>query len=353
MFEKLTGNDRVKENLRRMLQTGRVPGGLLFAGASGTGKKQFAIELAKALNCLSPKGVEACDECGACTRAARLNDAASKKEAEKNETIFWSEHPDVGLVRAAGATIKVDQIRELERETNYRPYEGRARVFLIDEAERMNDQSSNALLKTLEEMPATSHVFLLASRIDALLPTVRSRCQTVRFAPLSIAEIEKHLTKERKPPLPAKEANLIARLARGSLARALATDAETYRTTRAPLVDAIAALAGEMGKVDRARLLRVSEDLSDPKRKDEYRDALDVLETLARDVWLLSLNADEVEIINWDIRDRLASLAARTASRRAAGWLMQIDDVRRNLAVNINRRVATDALFLQMAEGAT
>lgn len=351
MFEKLTGNERVKESLRLMLQARRVPGAMVFAGESGVGKKLFAVEIAKSLNCLSPVGAEACDVCAACLRIARLADAAARKEPEKGETIFWSEHPDAGLVRATGAVIKVDQIRELERETNFRPYEGRARVFLIDEAERMNDQSASALLKTLEEMPATSHVILLTSRLDALLPTVRSRCQAIRFAPLTAAEIEKYLTERRAPPLTAKEIKLIARLARGSLSRALALDAETYRAARAPLVEAIAALAGETGRVDRARLLRVAEELNDPKRKDEYESALDALETLVRDVWLLSLSSDDtVEITNADIRERLAPLAARTPSRRAARWLTQIEDMRRNFAVNINRRVGTDALFLAMSD---
>jgi DNA polymerase III subunit delta' len=352
MFEKLTGNEQAKDNLRRILQAQRTPGALILAGESGVGKKMFAIEIAKSLNCLSPTaGGEACDMCAACLRIARLVALSEQKEPEKGENIFWSEHPDVGLVRAMGTIIKIDQIRELERETNFRPYEGRARVFIIDEAERMNEQASNALLKTLEEMPATSHVVLITARLDALLPTVRSRCQIVRFAPLSADEIEKHLTQHRKPPLPSDKIKLLARVARGSLSRALSLDAETYRTKRAPLVDAIAALAGEMGKMDRARLLRVAEELSDPKRKDEYESALDALEILVRDVWLLSLsNNNAIEITNADIRDKLAPLAARTPSRRAARWLTQIEDVRRTLAVNINRRVATDALFLSMGD---
>lgn len=352
MFEKLTGNERVKESLRRMLAVRRVPGALVFTGENGIGKKLFAVELAKSLNCLSPKGTEACDTCAACVRIARFTDAAANA-AETNKSIFWSDYPDIGVVCAWGRFITVGQIRELERETNFRPYEGRARIFLIDEAERMNDEAANALLKTLEEMPPTSHVVLLTARLDALLPTVRSRCQTIRFAPLSAAEIEKHLA-AAKPALPAKEIRLLAQLANGSLARALALDVERYCAQRAPLVDAISALAPttSAAKVDRGRLLRVAEELSDPKRKDEYEAALDVLETLVRDVWLLSLGKENggIPIINADIRDQLAPLAARVTSRRVAGWLSYIEETRHRLGVNINRRVATDAMFLQMAE---
>src|SRR5215210_4452708 len=196
MFERLKGNPRVKDILRRMLAAGRVPGSMLFAGADGIGKKLFAIELAKALNCRAPKGEEACDVCPSCVRAAHFSYPAAD-DTDANKRIIWSNHPDVGLLRPAGRFIIVPQMRELEREANFRPFEGAARLFIIDDADRLNEASSNALLKTLEEPPRTTHIVLITARPAALLPTIRSRCQTLRFAPLTAAEIEAHLLSDK------------------------------------------------------------------------------------------------------------------------------------------------------------
>src|SRR3989440_4191192 len=115
MFNRLAGNERVKELLKRMLESGRVPGALIFAGEEGVGKKLFALELAKALNCRAPRGVEACDECSVCVRIARLAQAG----VETDSLIIWGEHQDVGLVRPEKRFITVEQARAVERETNF------------------------------------------------------------------------------------------------------------------------------------------------------------------------------------------------------------------------------------------
>ena len=249
-------------------------------------------------------------------------------------------------MRPAGRFIQVSQARELERETSFRPYEGRRRVFLIDEADKLNEASSNALLKTLEEVPQTAHLILLTARPASLLPTVRSRCQVVRFTPLKIDEVEAYLATERAGGHSAADRKLVARLARGSLGRALAIDVEKYRAQREGMLMVLRALSEA---TDRARLLRQAEELTDAKRKDEYEPGLEVLETLAHDVWLLSISGAEADIINEDVRDQLTRASAHTSSHRAAEWLRHIEELRSQLAVNINRKVATDALFLRMA----
>jgi len=236
-------------------------------------------------------------------------------------------------------------MREIEREANFRPYEGAARVFLVEDADKLNEASSNALLKTLEEPPPTSHLILMTSRPAALLPTIRSRCQAIRFSPLSIAETEAHLV--RDSGMASVDARLLARVARGSIGRALSTDLEHYRRQREAMMDVLGALALSD---DRARLLRAAEELNDAKRKDEYEPLLDVLETLVHDVWMLTLGASRDRLVNEDLHDHLSRVSARLTSRRAARWLSQIETLRDRLAVNINRKVATDALFLAMAE---
>src|SRR5678816_4965038 len=113
----------------------------------------------------------------------------------------------------------VRQMRSVEIEANFRPYEGKARVFLIDDADKLNDQSANALLKTLEAPPRTAHIILITARPAMLLPTIRSRCQQIRFAPLTPAEIENHLLNTKLAK--GTDARLRARCAAGSIGRAL------------------------------------------------------------------------------------------------------------------------------------
>jgi DNA polymerase-3 subunit delta' len=343
MFDRLVGNQRAKDTLRRMLAGRRVPGALLFAGEDAIGKKLFALELAKAINCLAPAGVEACDKCSSCIRIAHFADAPAERNDDARH-IIWSEHRDVGLVRAEKNIIKVDQARELERETNFRPHEGRARVFIIEEADRLNPQASNALLKTLEEVAPTSHLILLSARPANLLITIRSRCQAIRFAPLAAEEIEAYLLKNRKRA--GEEARLAAHVARGRLGLALSLNLDTYREGREAMLSILDALAAR--RPDRMSLLRAAEDWSDAKRKDEFEPRLDLLETLIRDAWLLSLDP-AAKIVNEDIRERLARLGAGLRSRDAADWMARIQELRGQLIVNINRRIATDALLLSMA----
>ena len=218
MFARLVGNQRAQDTLRRMLSERRVPGALLFAGEEAVGKKLFAIELAKALNCLNPQGVEACDACSSCVRIMRFVDQPADK-MDDGKHIIWSEHRDVGFVQTDKRVINVNQARDIDVETNFRPHEGKARVFIIDDAEKMNDAASNALLKTLEEPARTSHLILLSARPANLLTTIRSRCQTIRFAPLSTEEIENYLVRHQKRA--GEEARLAAHLARGRLGVAL------------------------------------------------------------------------------------------------------------------------------------
>ncbi|MFN2412625.1 MAG: hypothetical protein ABR535_06175, partial [Pyrinomonadaceae bacterium] len=145
MFDHLIGNERIKDALQHLVKTNRVPHSLLFAGPDGIGKRQFALELARWFVCQSKKDGAACGDCGACRRAGRFEIPKPDKKDDFKQ-IFFSQHPDVGSVVPYNRNILVDAIRELEKEANFRPYEADARIFLIDDAEKMNDAAANALL---------------------------------------------------------------------------------------------------------------------------------------------------------------------------------------------------------------
>jgi len=346
MFSTLIGNDEVKESLRRLLAGGRVPGSLLFTGEHGIGKKLFALELAKALNCRNRNGVEACDECSSCKRISRSTFEPFSSDDDNRERLIWSEHADLAMVRPFKQIIRVKPMRELEREANFRPFEGAVRVFVVEDADTMNDQAANALLKTLEEPPPTSHLILTTSNPTALLATIRSRCQIVRFAPIAADEVEKFLINQKSVPAP--DARLLARTAQGSIGRALSGDVETYRERRDMMLAVLRALTVAF---DRAQLLRSAEELAGAKDRHEYEQRLDALETLIRDAWALALGRPSGTIVNGDVLTQLQKIAGEIRSDRAAAWLSQIEDLRGTLEVNINRRVASDALLLSMAAG--
>ncbi len=344
MFGKIIGNDGVKDVLRRHLAAGRVPNALLFAGPDGVGKKLFALELARAFICRSPLGAEACGECSACSRVDTfIIPESTDKTKDEFKKVFFGQHSDVGIVVAYKRFILVEAIRDLEREAYFRPYEANARFFLIDDADKMNDGAANALLKTLEEPASTSHIILISSRPDSLLPTIRSRCQIVRFAPVETEKIEQFLTEERN--IGSDDAKLTARLAFGSVGRGLSIELEKLKVQREILMGV---LQDAIEKNDRVSLLQASEKLNDAKNKDGFEDNLEILLTLIRDVWTLALGGTDKKIINIDLEPRLKLLAKVTETKRLAGWIDRIELLSESFAVNVNRKIATDALFVSM-----
>ena len=194
-----------------MVRSGRVPPSLLFCGPSGVGKLQAAMTLAKALNCSQSK-TDACGACPACLRIDR------------------EEHPDVHIARpeGAGRQLRADAVRQIVRETPFRPFEGRRRVSILVDADRMNDTAANKLLKTLEEPPPWVVLILITSNAASLLPTILSRCQIYRFAPLAIEELSELLVSEHD--VDRDQATLLAALSGGRL-----TEALSYRDE--PLTD--------------------------------------------------------------------------------------------------------------------
>ncbi len=346
MFSKLVGNEHVKHTLRHLLANSRVPNAMLFAGDDGIGKLQFALELARAFICIDPNDGEACGVCSACKRVDAFVIPAEPTDKNKDDfkKVFFGGHSDVGKVVTYKRTILVDAIRDLEKHAYFRPYEAKARFFIIDDADKMNDESSNAILKTLEEPASTSHIFLITSRPDSLLPTVRSRCQMLRFAPVETAEIERYLIEQRA--FSHDEAKLAARLSRGSIGRAVSINVGQFRSQRERMFGVVTN-AIETG--DRSALFRIAEEMNDAKNKDAFEENLDILQSLIHDVWTLRISDDTSRVVNTDLTDKLNHLAEESCSANLPSWLAAIDKIRLDLAVNINKKIAADALFVSMA----
>ncbi len=347
MFEDILGNDNAKRLLTRLVEAKRVPQSLMFTGRSGVGKRLFALELAKAFVCTDRSGQLPCGVCSPCRRASNFTYPKSGDRDAHKEVIFTG-HPDVGMVIPYNQTIYIDAVRSLEREANFRPFEARARLFIIDDAEKLSsvkDNAANALLKTLEEPAETTHIILLTSRPLLLLSTIRSRCQSVRFGPISKDKIVRHMTEILE--YPSEDAALVAGLSRGSLGNALGTDLDKFRPLRKQLLEVITRCSR---RDSFAALLRTSEELTDPKARDDYGESLHILQALIHDTWTLQ-KKDGGEIVNFDLRQELTDIAASTDGNRLVSWLSEIERLRENLNFNLNRKLATDALFMSMATG--
>src|SRR5262249_29053827 len=195
-------------------------------------------------------------------------------------------------------SIKTERVRDAVRDIAGRPFEGRARAFVIDEAHLLTEQAQNALLKSLEEPPPSSHVILVTASPQALLPTIRSRCQTLRFSPLPEPLLEAHL--RDRCGLPPAEAQLRSALCGGSLGVALAFESEAWRALREELLGLLEKLGrgGSLARLDTAERLA---DQEDPVL------ALSVLRSLLRDV--AALRAGAGRLLNADVAGRLEALA--------------------------------------------
>jgi len=214
MFSHILGQDSAVQTLTRALESGHVHHAYRFEGPAGVGKERAAFALAQTLVC-ELGGPRACEKCSACQRAVRIS----------GEEPHVPAHPDVillqrglyrGQLSANEATgISIEQVRRMVLErVGFGPHEGRARVFIVRDADELTVSAANALLKTLEEPGQGTHFVLLTSRPNRLLDTIRSRTLPVRFSPLSDALVARILQEKGLDPKAAV-------LAQGSVASAL------------------------------------------------------------------------------------------------------------------------------------
>ncbi len=344
MFADILGHERIREPLERAVRNGRLPPALLLSGPEGIGKKTLALAVARAMLCERGPG-EACGECTHCRRLgrgvaalpARRADAADK--TDEPDRLNHRLHPDVVLVEAwrtaTRTEIKVAQVRDLVGEVAARPFEGRARVFIIDDAHAMNDQAANALLKSLEEPPASSHLILVTPSPQSLLPTIRSRCQALRMGPLPTGIVEAYL-RDHAGALPA-EASLRAGLAEGSIGAALSFESDAYRELRDEML-ALLESSGEGGTIER---LESAEHLAE---SDDPVLALTVLRSLLRDVVVLRHGGAPESLLNADVAGRLGSLSGGIVGERAHALAETAARTRVALRGNANKLLVMDLL---------
>ena len=334
-FATIAGHQRLRALLARAVAGDTLPPSLLLTGTSGIGKRRTAMAVAEALNCLAPKKtgafeIDACGECTACRRIAR------------------GVHCDVVVIEPGDTgTIKIEPVRDVIDRANYRPFEGKRRVVIIDEANALVDAAQNALLKTLEEPPAASVFILVSSMPDALLATVRSRCRPLRFGELAPADVAATLMRDHE--YSEVDARAAAAEAGGSIGRALAAggaDLTEAREAAHRLLNQAARVVDPARRLDSVRGL--TGKATGSAERDQMATCLRAMASLLRDVGLLANRADPVTLANADLQDDLRRLAGVYDSERSMRAFGAVDRALAALDRNVNPKVVADWLVLQL-----
>jgi DNA polymerase III subunit delta' len=345
-FETLIDQDRPIRILSTFLQKGIIPHALLFTGIEGVGKENAAVIFAKAVNC-EAKGEASNPDNGAPRRGRGFETTVRSRAAKPCDSckscrkIDSDNHPDVIRVKPSGPFIKIGQIRDLCQTLAMRPYEARIRVVIIAEAEAMNPAAGNALLKILEEPPAGTILILVAAQTSDLLPTIVSRCQLLRFNPISRKSLKAELV-QRVGVEPA-QATIIASMARGSFSRALALYRTNWIRRRNWLFAELNALSAE----NSGRLLALSEELA--RDKDALPEALEVMASWFHD--MIIARYDPEKLINPDLADTVQQTSPKRNMAELLAKLEAIQSTRYALQAGTNLRLAMEAMLLKL--GAT
>jgi DNA polymerase III subunit delta' len=324
-FAQIVGHSKQLETLRLALAHGRLHHAYLFVGEAGLGKKTIGLSLAKAIHCSVASG----DFCGECADCARIQDG---------------NHPDVRLIEplTGKKEISIQQIRELEKELNLRSFSGNKKIVILDPATLMNLSAQNALLKTLEEPPNDSLLILIAASVGELLPTLRSRCLRVSFAPLAREQVTAFLVSEKKVSV--EEAKLLAAMSRGSLEAVAAVDSQELLARRHRWIVLLLRVASG----DYRTAAETAEALAG--NKEESLRFLDWAESWYRDLLVYTVTQNQQDMVNVDMLPQIEQMAAAVELEHL---LAQIAEAKRAVVAiqrNLNRRMVLENLLLSAAE---
>ena len=329
-FRDIAGHAPLRALIATAAGRGTLPPSLIFAGPTGVGKHMAAVALAQLVNCAQPVDGDACGECQSCRRIARRVHA----------DVLYVEPGDTGA-------IKIDQVREVVDRSGYRPFEGKRRFIIIDQAEAMAGPAQDALLKTLEEPPNATTFVLVTASPGTLLPTILSRCQRLRFGRLSPADVAGVLIRAHR--FDSADAHAAAAMSDGSVGRAIEGATEAFVDARNAALQLLEIAAGDPSPV---RLLQGSVGLPGAGRGKADRDALAqslaALSSLLRDLAALSARADARALANADLQPALQRLLRAFDADRVLRAFRAVDKAIDALGRNASPKIVADWLAFQI-----
>ncbi|MBI4525476.1 MAG: DNA polymerase III subunit delta' [Deltaproteobacteria bacterium] len=322
-YSELVGHEKQIETLKRALARNRMHHAYIFLGPEGVGKKTVALSLAMAIHCLERQD----DFCGTCPNCVRIRN---------------SNHPDVRLIRPEPGKkdISIQQIRDLERELNLRPFCGKKKIALLDPASLMNIAAQSALLKTLEEPPRDSLVILITTSTGELLPTLISRCLRLSFSSLPSSLVMKFLVEQKG--IGPKDAEVLAAVSQGCPGKAISSAIEDFAEKRQAWIQKVSSLqAGDFKTV-----IELADDVSDDR--DESLLFLEWMEGWLRDVLLHRVTESLQGICNFDKADEIRKFAERYSLDGILFLRSKALKTATAIRQNVNRRIALENLLCQV-----
>ncbi|HYY24819.1 MAG TPA: DNA polymerase III subunit delta' [Candidatus Udaeobacter sp.] len=322
-FAEIIGHSRQIGTLRHALAKGRLHHAYLFVGPEGVGKRTVALALAKAIHCAG-RGDDFCDRCVNCARIQNGN------------------HPDLRLIemQAGKKEISIQQIREIDKQLNYRSFTGGKKIIILDPATLMNFPAQNALLKTLEEPPQDSLMILIAGNTGGLLPTLRSRCLQVSFGPLQREHIFGYLVTQKG--MQRDNAVHLAGMAMGSLGNAVKIDGADFRKRRQSWIELLSSL--KTG--DYRAAAAVAETLA--ANKDETAKFLAWVQSWYRDLLVHTVTQESKELINLDLVARIERESVAGKVEYILCLMDQVTEAAAGIQRNLNRRMIMENLLFSV-----
>ena len=327
----VVGQDRVVSILQRGLEQGTLAHAYMLVGPPRVGKMTVALNLAQAVNCESPE--PPCGDCQSCQKVAAGNHADV-------QVINLTRNEDVGEAKL----ISIDQVRDMQHSASLPPFEGKCKVFIIEDAELLSVEAANSLLKTLEE-PTDKMLFLLLTTNDKLLPeTVVSRCQRLELTPLPSPEMEEAL--QKRWGIEPEQAKLLARLSRGCLGWAIAAaSGDQILQERAEKLENLYEVIRADTEARFSHAARLATQYA--QNRAAVQERLDLWLGWWRDLLLVKAGCPDY-VANIDQLNILNNVAGQYTMEQIRDCLGSIRAAERQLRQNANPRLVMEVLMLDM-----
>ena len=329
-FDDIIGQKAVIEHIKTAISTGNPSHAYIFCGDEGTGKKTIAGLFAAGLLCAAaPEADKPCGSCIPCMQS------------------MSGSHPDIIRVTHEKKNITVGDIRtQVISDIQVRPYSGDFKIYIIDDADKMNEEAQNAILKTLEEPPSYAVILLLAKTTGTFLQTILSRCVLLRFVPLDNSVIKDYLIKTLH--IPDYLAKLCAAFSNGSIGRALKfASSESFNECRERLINLVRNISN-MTQAEIAQELSALNPSKNPDSEVSFDDFLNLLGIWYHDVLIYKATANPNSIVFLSELDLIRAQARENDYERISDLINAIDKTRSRLAANVYFDVAVELLLIKM-----